>query len=159
MFAAPPSFSQPRLGLSQPCHFLGILKSNSITIESSCEMDWFAEWRLFVCYAFTPSLLTTGGSSRRDICHQSKRDCAIMPANGPWIERGVYRSRAAVYTVAYLHPKVPRRTRVLPLQADSEFWGAKILEQPRDTCPDLRDYLKDSTLWKVSRSTVDQFPH
>jgi len=31
------------LELPQPRHFLGILKSNPITVESSCEKDWFAD--------------------------------------------------------------------------------------------------------------------
>ena len=78
-----------------------------------------------------------------------------MPANDPWIEREAYRSRTTLCIIAYLHPKVPRRMRILPFQADSGFYGAKILEQPHDTCPDLYGYLKDSTLWKASRSIVD----
>jgi len=36
-------FLSENLELPHPCHFLGILKSNSIIFETGCEMDWFAD--------------------------------------------------------------------------------------------------------------------
>ena len=57
-------------------------------------------------------------------------------------------------TVTYLHPKVPRHTRILPFQADSAFCGMTILEQLHDTYPDLCDYLKDSIPWNISETVI-----
>lgn len=108
-----PRFFIEDLELFQPCHFLGILKSNPIAIESSCEKDWFADADCFFATRLLPRPRLP--EDRRDGAFVIKRDCAVVLVNDPWIERGVYQSRVAVCIVAYLRPKVPHRTRVLPL--------------------------------------------
>jgi len=93
MFATPffhslLSFFTEGLELSHLCH--GV-EFNDIQVEYVRGTDP-QQVQTFIRYEstllFSPS--ATGESSRRGICHQNERDCTIVPANDPWIERGVY---------------------------------------------------------------------
>ena len=64
----------------------------------------------------------------------------------------------STYIVAYPHPTIPPRERILPLELGSGARGRGLLKLLKDEFPNHSDDLKDATLWKAGRSTVARLP-
>ena len=62
------------------------------------------------------------------------------------------------YIVAYPHPEVPLRRRILPLRLDSDSSGNTVFKRLCDGYPDHHNDLENATLWKASRSTFNSGP-